>query len=180
MNDDDLSLEGNLSHAKRYEILVFSVQGFSFGIESHQIQRLTAVGDVPEQVTLHYLHEKLSFGTLIGAYRVPTVVLPRSGRGNIGILIDNISDFHRLDPFEKKPLPSLMRWYPSLKCISCIVEIGGKMVFVIDLTELVRIETTQRDMPLPNQIKKRRAIDPPNIDLGSTARPVSGLARAIR
>ncbi|HAT51183.1 MAG: hypothetical protein HQL07_12290 [Nitrospirae bacterium] len=179
MKDDDTSPEGNLLHSKRYEILVFSVQGFTFGIESHQIHRLTAIGDVPEQMSLYYLHEKLPLGTLIGAYRVPTVVLPRSGDGNIGILIDNISDFHRLDPFEKKPLPPLMRGYPSLRCISCVVGIGGRTVFVIDLTELVRIPTTQRDMPLPNQIKKRRTIDPPVI-VRSVTHPVTRLAREAR
>lgn len=163
---DDDRLEGG-GVASGLEILVFGIQNFTFGIESRQIERVGAVADTPDGVDLYYFHEKLSLKILIGAYRTPSVIFPRHGAGNVGIIVDRLADFRVVDPLERRGIPPLMQGRVSMAPMSFIVNTGREMVFVVDLERLIGMETCVRDMPLPGGIKMRSVVDPVSVGPGA-------------
>lgn len=117
-------------------LLLFSVDGVSFGIDTEQTLA-TAAYHGEESDDLYWFHELLHYGTPATVYLAPTIITvgTRQGRRH-RVIIDGMEEIAEFAIDDMRPLPALCEPFCLANGIWGVLPRKERLTLLLDLTGL--------------------------------------------
>ncbi len=124
------------------DLLLFSVEGVSFGVDAEQVEGILSwQGGGADG--LAWFHRELGYAGDTITYRAPSVLKIRTEDArNYLVIIDMLQDVTRVVAGDIHPFPSLVEPYALHKGMWGIVVKDGRMILLVDFQRLMRERMT--------------------------------------
>jgi chemotaxis signal transduction protein len=122
----------------RLDLLLFSVGGVHFGVDSEQVSGIAAY-DGESADDLFWFHEELEYGIGPAPYVSPTVVTIRSGdERSYRVIIDSMEDIAEFGMSDIHLFPELLEPFTIRMGLWGILPKNGIMVLLVDFQLLLK------------------------------------------
>ena len=122
----------------RISLLLFSVGGVHFGIESGQVAGMAAY-DGEQAEDLFWFHEEMGYGDKTASYHSPTILTIRSEAGlPYRIIIDSMEDITEFSQNDIALFPALIEALVLRRGMWGVLSRNGCMVLLLDFQRLLK------------------------------------------
>lgn len=135
-------------------ILTFRINDTVIGIEANSIAIVQSPKMASEGRELRYFHEMVPFKQLIGAYQLPAVILSSLDKQTTGLIVDQLETMRTIDRSLLQPIPPLMLGNGQMSLYLGMMILDGTIVFMMDLSKLLKTTNHTKDMPLPGDLMR--------------------------
>lgn len=121
-------------------LLLFSLGGVCFGVDSEQIEAIGAYHVTAGEVDALWAHNLLGFGDVTVTYSMPTVLTVTSDNATDSrrIIIDSMEDLCEYPCKAIIPFPAMLEQYLLKRGMWGLLQIQDKIVFLIDFKRIIQ------------------------------------------
>lgn len=133
-----MSDSGNLSSPVRLNLLLFSVAGVCFGMETEQVEGTTAYsGETADD--LFWFHNELGWAEDTANYRAPAIVSVKTAdSASYRVIIGALEDIAEIEAGDIRLFPSLVEPFALKKGMWGVAVMEGRMILLIDFQRILR------------------------------------------
>ncbi len=121
-----------------HQLLVFQIQGVNFGVDARQVASIRDPQSVnPDEIRILKIPELIPFKDQLVNYRSPKILIINAKAEQNAVYVEAPDDIVFLNPFDIKPIPSLILKLNRSKAIWGVYVKDSRTILIIDIYSLM-------------------------------------------